>query len=184
MTMGKKIQKLRKAKGWTQEDLASQICISRQALSKWEQDAVIPDTENVVQISKIFGVSTDYLLNDDYESDADIPAVTTSSANLTNRFRAKVRLIISAAISCVGLMGFAVLYFLAVYSPVYYATGEAGTDSVASGFGVFVAENRLECIVVLFAAAIIVGVVLALFFVFQNTRQNDKKEKNSQGKGV
>lgn len=53
MTFGEKLQRLRKAKGWTQEDLAAQICISRQALSKWEQGAVIPDTENVLQISKI-----------------------------------------------------------------------------------------------------------------------------------
>lgn len=37
MTFGEKLQKLRKAKGWTQEDLAAQISISRQALSKWEQ---------------------------------------------------------------------------------------------------------------------------------------------------
>ena len=43
MSFGEKLQKLRKEKGWTQEELAAQICISRQALSKWEQGTVIPD---------------------------------------------------------------------------------------------------------------------------------------------
>lgn len=55
MTLGEKLQKLRKAKGWTQEDLAAQISISRQALSKWEQGAVIPDTENVLQSVRFLG---------------------------------------------------------------------------------------------------------------------------------
>ena len=64
MTLGQKIQNLRKEKGLSQEDLASQITVSRQAVSKWELDLTIPDTENIVQLSKILSVSTDYLLSD------------------------------------------------------------------------------------------------------------------------
>ena len=78
MTFGEKLQKLRKERGWTQEQLAAQISISRQALSKWELGTAVPDTENVVQISKLFQVSTDYLLYDEYESDDDLLAVRVS----------------------------------------------------------------------------------------------------------
>lgn len=52
-----------------------QINVSRQALSKWELDTAIPDTENILQISRLFSVSTDYLLYDEYESDDRAPAV-------------------------------------------------------------------------------------------------------------
>ena len=62
MTFGEKLQALRKARGWSQEELAQQINVSRQALSKWESGASVPDTENVVALSRLFGVSTDYLL--------------------------------------------------------------------------------------------------------------------------
>ena len=62
MTFGEKLQALRKARGWSQEELATQINVSRQALSKWESSASVPDTENVIALSRLFGVTTDYLL--------------------------------------------------------------------------------------------------------------------------
>ena len=62
MTFGEKLQALRKAQGLSQEELAQRINVSRQALSKWESGASVPDTENVIALSRLFGVSTDYLL--------------------------------------------------------------------------------------------------------------------------
>ena len=70
MTFGEKLQALRKARGWSQEELATQINVSRQALSKWESGASVPDTENVVALSRLFGVSTDYLLLENGETTA------------------------------------------------------------------------------------------------------------------
>ena len=67
MTFGEKLQALRKSRGWTQEQLSEQIHISRQTLSKWEQGSVLPDTEYVLSISRLFQVSTDYLLRDEYD---------------------------------------------------------------------------------------------------------------------
>ena len=75
MMLSEKIVSLRKAHGWSQEDLAEKLYVSRQAISRWENGTALPDAQNVLQISKLFGVTTDYLLNDDYESDKDIPAV-------------------------------------------------------------------------------------------------------------
>ena len=63
--LGEKIQQLRKEKGLSQEQLAAQLTISRQAISKWELGESMPDTDNIIQLSKLFSVSTDYLLNDE-----------------------------------------------------------------------------------------------------------------------
>jgi len=63
MTLGEKIYQLRKQKELSQETLAEQLAISRQAVSKWELGESMPDIENIVQLSKVFNVSTDYLLN-------------------------------------------------------------------------------------------------------------------------
>ena len=73
MKFGEKLQLLRRSRGWSQEDLAQQISVSRQALSKWESGAAVPDTENVVALSRLFGVSTDYLLLEKQET-AGTPA--------------------------------------------------------------------------------------------------------------
>ena len=79
MTLPDKIIKLRKEKGWSQEDLAEKLNVSRQAISRWENGTALPDAQNVLQISKLFNVTTDYLLNDDYESDRDIPLVQVAT---------------------------------------------------------------------------------------------------------
>ena len=77
MKMEEKIIMLRKKFGWSQEELAEKVCVSRQAVSRWENGTALPDAQNVLQLSKLFQVSTDYLLNDDYASDEDIPIVQT-----------------------------------------------------------------------------------------------------------
>ena len=82
MKMPDKIIKLRKANGWSQEELAEKVDVSRQAISRWENGTALPDAQNVLQISKLFHVTTDYLLNDDYESDDDIPAVQTATKEI------------------------------------------------------------------------------------------------------
>ena len=64
MTLGEKIAALRKQSGMSQDDLASKIVITRQAVSRWERGESVPDVENIVQLSEIFGVTTDYLLKD------------------------------------------------------------------------------------------------------------------------
>ena len=62
MTMADRIQSLRKTKGISQEELADQIGVSRQAVSKWESEQSNPDLEKVILLSEYFEVTTDYLL--------------------------------------------------------------------------------------------------------------------------
>ena len=84
MTFSEKIINLRKAHGWSQEDFAEKLNVSRQAISRWENDSALPDALNILQISKLFGVTTDYLLNDDYTSDKDIPVVKNATQETDN----------------------------------------------------------------------------------------------------
>ena len=56
MLLGEKLKKLRKARGLSQEQLADQLNVSRQAISKWELGESIPDTENLILLSKFYGV--------------------------------------------------------------------------------------------------------------------------------
>ena len=62
MLLGEKLKKLRKARGLSQEQLADQLNVSRQAISKWELGESTPDTDNLIALSDYYGVSLDYLL--------------------------------------------------------------------------------------------------------------------------
>ena len=74
MNLADKIILLRKKKGWSQEEFAEQMNVSRQAVSKWESAASTPDLEKILQISKLFNVTTDYLLKNDLEEAPSAPA--------------------------------------------------------------------------------------------------------------
>ncbi|NMD37467.1 MAG: helix-turn-helix domain-containing protein [Christensenellaceae bacterium] len=67
MILADKIIELRKKFGYTQEDLAEKLDVSRQSISKWEGALSTPDLNKIIALSKVFGVSTDYLLNDEIE---------------------------------------------------------------------------------------------------------------------
>lgn len=67
MKLSEKIQYLRKENGFTQEQLAEQCNVSRQAITKWESDIAIPETEKIIFLSKLFKVSIDELLKDELD---------------------------------------------------------------------------------------------------------------------
>ena len=75
MIMADKIIQLRKQFGWSQENLADTLGVSRQSVSKWESGNSIPDLNKILKMAEIFGVTTDYLLKD------DIIAVETSGSD-------------------------------------------------------------------------------------------------------
>lgn len=82
MILADKIIDLRKKNGWSQEELASQLGVSRQSVSKWESSQSIPDLDRILKMSDIFGVSTDYLLKDDAEPiDDAAPTVDAPQAS-------------------------------------------------------------------------------------------------------
>ncbi len=113
MNIGERIYELRKSKELSQEDLAERLGVSRQSVSKWETGAVVPDTENALKMSKIFGVTTDFLLTGQYNDtglDSGKVTYTESKAsqesevsNMKNdRFSAKKTIAVILAI-CLAL---------------------------------------------------------------------------------
>ena len=90
MILADKIIRLRKKNGWSQEELADKMNVSRQAVSKWESAQSIPDLEKILQLGTLFGVTTDYLLKDEIEdeefsnddsSDATVKKISIEEAN-------------------------------------------------------------------------------------------------------
>ena len=80
MILADKIIQQRKKNGWSQEELAEKMNVSRQAVSKWESAQTVPDLQKILQLATLFGVTTDYLLKDEIE-DAEYTPDEPSSAN-------------------------------------------------------------------------------------------------------
>lgn len=91
MTIGEKIQQLRRGLGISQEQLAETLEISRQSVSKWERGEAVPDIEKVVALSRFFGVTTDQLLLDDPQPIAPQINATVCSNATEDRLTALVR---------------------------------------------------------------------------------------------
>lgn len=105
MILADKLIQLRKKSGMSQEELAEKMNVSRQAVSKWEGAQSIPDLDKILQLSELYGVTTDYLLKDSVEAEEfvgkDAPEsvrrVTLEEANeyLALRKTASVRIAIA-----------------------------------------------------------------------------------------
>lgn len=113
MIFADKLIQLRKKSGWSQEELAEQMDVSRQSVSKWEGAQSVPDLEKMVRLSKLFGVSTDYLLKDEIEEADGAPVEEESSLRRVTLEEAQRFLCVKAATA--GTIARAV--FLCIISP-------------------------------------------------------------------
>lgn len=158
MKFGEKLQLLRRSRGWSQEDLAQQISVSRQALSKWESGAAVPDTENVVALSRLFGVSTDYLLLEEQET-ASAPAAA-SAQKAESKW--PVPRIVWMVILIVSAVGRIVLKIWASVNPstTYYFDGTVRWTGVRS----FVTTHNLEWLSLLLWVMLIAGFLGTVFY--------------------
>ena len=80
MKLADKLIELRKQKSWSQEEFAEKLDVSRQAVSRWENGTALPDAQNILRISKLFNVTTDYLLNEDSENRTDSPTIEATES--------------------------------------------------------------------------------------------------------
>ena len=158
MLLADKIVTLRKRAGWSQEELAAQLGVSRQSVSKWEGAQSVPDMQKVVQMSRLFGVTTDYLLKEELgepepapaEPDAPLRCVTMEQAAdyLALRQAAAPKLAL-ATLLCV--LSPVALLLLAALSD---RPGAALSENAAAGIGLCV-------LLVLVAAAVAVFITCA-----------------------
>lgn len=158
MLLADKIVTLRKRAGWSQEELAAQLGVSRQSVSKWEGAQSVPDMQKVVQMSRLFGVTTDYLLKEELgepepaptEPDALLRCVTMEQAAdyLALRQAAAPKLAL-ATLLCV--LSPVALLLLAALSD---RPGAALSENAAAGIGLCV-------LLVLVAVAVAVFITCA-----------------------
>ena len=80
MLLGEKLRRLRIARQLSQEQLADKLQVSRQAISKWELGESMPDTENLILLSKFYGVSIDYLLLNELNISSELETKRSSSS--------------------------------------------------------------------------------------------------------
>lgn len=127
MILADKIIRLRRKNGWSQEELAEKMNVSRQAVSKWESAQTVPDLEKILMLGALFGVTTDYLLKDELESeeftsgeDSAIRRLTLAEANeyLALRKTASVRMAAATFLCIVSVIPLLILSALAE-SPAY-----------------------------------------------------------------
>ena len=84
MIIAEKIMSLRKQYGWSQEELAGLVGVSRQSVSKWESAAAMPDIQKIIKLSEVFGVSVDYLLKDEMDLPESAKVASTADIGVEN----------------------------------------------------------------------------------------------------
>lgn len=115
MIFADKLIQLRKKAGWSQEELAEQMNVTRQSVSKWEGAQSVPDLEKIIRLSELFGVSTDYLLKDKIEeTECNIPSDDLSTLRRVSMEEANAFLSVKAATS----KSIALAAFLCILSPI------------------------------------------------------------------
>lgn len=164
MKLPEKIVTLRKARGLSQEALAEQLGVSRQAVSRWEQGSAQPDAGNLFQLSRLFQVSADYLLDDTLDQPPQ-PAAAPAADPLRKRRLAGILL------AAVGLLGNLVIYILsrAVAVMVPVITYEQGvtwynwsSDHTGHSWKYFIQTYDLELLTALFCLLLVGGAALFL----------------------
>ena len=103
MKLSDKLYLLRRERGLSQEKLAEELGISRQAISKWESGTAMPETERLIMLSDYFGVSTDFLLRDEMETPEGQPAPSRKES-AGGRLRTAGILLTAAGALCLVLM--------------------------------------------------------------------------------
>ena len=161
MILADKIIRLRKKNGWSQEELAEKMNVSRQAVSKWESAQTVPDLEKILQLSGLFGVTTDYLLKDELESEeytdsaaeSGVKRVTLAEANEFIDWRRSAAVRIAVAV------------FLCIASVIPLLLLAAASEANMLGM---TAEFAGAVGMVIFLVTVTVAVVIFVYCGFRN----------------
>ena len=154
MIFADKVIALRKKAGWSQEELAERLNVSRQSVSKWESAQSVPDIDRILQMSRLFGVTTDYLLKDDMEE----PEVTGEESASPLRRVTMQQASDYLALRRAAAPRMAIATFLCVVSPVPLLALSAMT-----GFSQFRVTEHVAAGIGLSVLMVLVAVAVTLF---------------------
>lgn len=155
MILAEKIIRLRKKMGWSQEELAEKMNVSRQAVSKWEGAQTVPDLEKILLLSSLFSVTTDYLLKDEIEDEEftdegdSVPikriSMTEANAFLEWRKSASVRIAAATFLCIISVIPLILLSALSEYNFIPISENAAASAGlvllfliVAAAIGLFI----------------------------------------------
>lgn len=164
MTLGEKIQQLRKASGLSQDQLAEQLDVSRQSISKWELNDAMPDAKRLVRLSELFNVSIDELLKDnqesnkvsDYESKNTTTLIDIAKLNLAHK-----QITMGFITVIIGLIMFVLEYmFLPVFGSMQKA--QVGGQGFHSDFIKYASVQPMPMIFTITTIVVIVGIALVV----------------------
>ena len=160
MTIGDKILNLRKARGWSQEELAEQVGVTRQAVSRWESGSAKPDADKIVDICELFGVSADYLLRDKYEGEgslscasAELPAPAQQRSPAVTAVQILGILMIVSAIAL-----FCALGIMSALNPLLYSKDGMEYHGILG----YIMGNHLWWLVNTDAVILLLGILLLI----------------------
>lgn len=165
MTFGEKLVRLRREKGLSQEALAGEMGVSRQAVSRWKMGAAMPDSPNLLKLSRMFQVSADYLLYDEYEEEHHV-TVETAPVKESHGLILTGGIVLGAS-----LLG---LFVLVLLPAVSRALGHE-----YSSFKTFLMVNDLKWLFVLLVITALAGAV-ALCIPWLKKRWTVRKKKGEQ----
>ena len=165
MILAEKITEERKKNGWSQEEMAEKLSVSRQAVSKWESAQSTPDLQKVLRLAEIFGVSIDYLLKDELKSEtgteileyaaeeSSVRSVSMEEANAFMEWRRKTAPTLAGAVA-LCIISPALLIFLAGLSDSHIGNI---SENMATGAGISVLLLLVAAAVVIFVSYSIHG---------------------------
>ena len=142
--LAEKLFKLRKDRGLSQEKLAEQLNISRQAISKWESGTAVPELEKLIIISNYFGVSVDYLLKEEQE---------TKETVIENKDCSNTKKIVGMILCVAGIVAMVIWGTLSVFQPEV-------SNQMGLSYTITIDGNGLFWFACVFAVSIGAGLLL------------------------
>ena len=125
MALSEKLYELRKKSGLSQEQLAEQLGVSRQAVSKWESDKAVPESDTLISISQYFNVTLDYLMK---ENESVSEPVTEKEETQTNSKSRREKRIIGLIVCLIGIVCLLIWGIVSIFLPS--AADQIGTSSM------------------------------------------------------
>ena len=153
MAFSEKLYDLRKKGGLSQEQLAEQLGVSRQAVSKWESGKAIPESDTLVSISEYFHVTLDYLMKENDIADLESEPVVSMNNEMPRTDSGKVKRILGIIICISGIVFLIIWGLVSVFIP-------STSDQISESSMITIDGNGVFLIICL--AAIIAGAVLLL----------------------
>ncbi len=163
MELGNKLLKLRKARGMSQEELAGEMGVSRQAISRWESGETLPDAANLLKLSDLFGVTADYLLRDEQTESQPMQAVPAAPSAAPKPGRQQVWGKVLTLFSLTALM---ILFLLSTiiesYAEITYERDGTTWRTYGEGFSFwgFIDTYNLHVLLFVLIIALIVGLCM------------------------